>query len=95
MMGNDVILVALSAGLATLGAAVSWLVLRVIENSRDVAVLQSQWREADVQGSLREVHGRITELSECTHKILGAVEVMNERSARIEDTLMSKRMGAE
>lgn len=94
-MGNDVVLVALSAGLAALGAAVSWLVLRVIENSRDVAVLQSQWREADVQGSLRGVHGRITELSECTHKILGAVEVMNERSARIEDTLMSKRMGAE
>ena len=85
-MSHDIVLMALSAGLTAVGVAVGWLVLRVIENSRDVAVLQSQHE------NLKDVHGRITEVSENTHKILGALEIMERRSARIEDYLMDRAL---
>lgn len=89
-MSHDIVLVALSAGLTTIGVAVGWLVLRVIENSRDVAVIQSRLSEADINGAFKEVHSRITELSEETHRIAGFMEAMERRQARIEDYLINR-----
>ena len=87
-MTHDLVLIALSAGLTAVGVAVGWLVLRVIDNSRDVAVLQSRLGDADIAGNFKYVHDRITALSECTHRVLGIVEGMERRQARIEDHLM-------
>ena len=89
-MSHDIVLVALSAGLTTIGVAVGWLVLRVIENSRDVAVLQCRLSEADINGGFKEVHSRITELSEETHRIAGILESVERRQARIEDYLIGQ-----
>ena len=89
-MSHDIVLVALSAGLTTIGVAVGWLVLRVIENSRDVAVLQCRLSEADISGGFKEVHFRITELSEGTHRIAGLMESIERRQARIEDCLINR-----
>lgn len=90
-MSHDLVLVALSAGLTAVGVAVGWLVLRVIENSRDVAVIQSRLSEADISGNFERVHSRITTLSEDTHRVLGVVEAMERRQARIEDYLIGGR----
>ena len=92
-MSHDIVLVALSAGLTAVGVAVGWLVLRVIENSRDVAVIQSRLSEADIAGNFKEVHSRITTLSEDTHRVLGVVESVERRQARIEDYLIGKGDG--
>ena len=92
-MSHDLVLVALSAGLTAVGVAVGWLVLRVIENSRDVAVIQNRLNEADIGGNFKEVHSRITTLSECTHRVLGIVESVERRQARIEDYLIGKGDG--
>lgn len=89
-MGNDVVLVALSAGLTAVGVAVGWLVLRVIENTRDVAVIQSRLSEANIAVNFKEVHSRITELSKETHRIGGIMESVERRQARIEDYLVGQ-----
>ena len=93
-MSHDIVLMALSAGLTAIGVAVGWLVLRVIENSRDVAVIQSRLNEADIAVNFKEVHSRITELSEETHRIAGIMESVERCQARIEDYLIGKSGGS-
>lgn len=89
-MTSDVILILLSAGLTAVGAALGWVLLRVIHNSRQIAVIESRLGEADISTNFGRVHDRITELSECTHRVLGVVELMERRQARVEDHLMGR-----
>ncbi len=87
---SEMIVMLLGVGLTALSGAVGWLILRVIGNSRDVAILQALIEQADIKENFREVHGRITALSECTHKILGAVERSERINDRIHDCLMER-----
>lgn len=89
-MTPDVILILLSAGLTAVGVSVAWVVMRVIDNSRQIAVIESRLGEADISTNFGRVHDRITELSECTHRVLGVVELMERRQARVEDHLMGR-----
>lgn len=92
-MTPDVILILLSAGLTTVGVCVGWLVVRIIDNSSQIAVIESRLGEADIAGNFAIVHDRITKLSECTHSILATSKSMERRQERIEDYLM--RHGSE
>ena len=87
---SEMIVMLFGVGLTALSAAVGWLILRVLENSKDVAILQATLSEAQISDNFREVHGRITALSECTHKILGSVERSERITDRIHDCLMER-----
>lgn len=89
-MTPDVILVLLSAGLTAVGVCVGWVIVRVISNSSQIAVIESRLGEADISTNFGRVHDRITELSQCTHRVLGVVELMERRQARVEDHLMGR-----
>ena len=89
-MTSDVLLILLSAGLTALGVCCGWLVVRIIDNSRQIAVIESRLGEADINTNFKHVHDRITELSQCTHRVLGVVELMERRQARVEDHLMGR-----
>lgn len=89
-MTSDVILVLLSAGLTAVGVCVGWLIVRIIDNSRQIAVIESRLGEADITTNFNTVHDRITRLSECVHGIEGVMRVMERRQARIEDHLIGR-----
>ena len=84
------ILVLFGVGLTTLSGCVGWLILRVIANSRDVAILQATIGQAGIAENFNKVHDRITKLSEDTHMVLGAVQVMERSQARIEGHLLNR-----
>ena len=87
---SEMILVVFGVGLTALSGCVGWLILRVIANSRDVAVIQALLGQADIAKSFKCVHDRITELSEDTHRVVGLLEGMERRQARIEDHMMHR-----
>lgn len=89
-MTPDVILILLSAGLTAVGACVGWLVVRIIDNSRQIAVIESRLGAADISANFSIVHDRITKLSECVHGVEAMVKVMDRRQERIEDYLMGR-----
>ena len=77
--------------LASLTGAVGWLLVTVITNARDVAVLATRLNEADVRDEVSEVHRRVDDIGRNVSDVSGQLKQINRTLGLIQEHLMSGR----
>lgn len=83
--------IAFGVVLASLTGAVGWLLVTVITNARDVAVLAARVDESDVRDELGIMHRRVDETGREVSEVSGQLKQINRTLGLIQEHLMRTR----